>query len=234
MASARTRDRIRKLLALATSPNENEAARAREQADQLMAKHGLSLSDFEEDVIEIVDNVRDALRQRLAIAVTVSRRVTLLCNKNQIAFRGRPRLVESGRTLYQSLIADAAAHCEIGPRDPGRDVWRLCCWQGFVDAVVERLIDDETIKEAPKPNKKRAIEKQEQQQPVADVEPAAVQIERATGDFAQFFAPQFVTQAVTSIRRDAYKAGHMLGMSTAIAPRESVSERLALDQKEHA
>src|SRR5262249_34208445 len=51
----RTVDRIRKLLALATSPNENEAAAAAEKAQALLAEYNLSMAD----VIDTADDDAD-------------------------------------------------------------------------------------------------------------------------------------------------------------------------------
>ena len=41
------KDRIQKLLALSVNPNENEAKAALLKAQELMAKHKLSMADFE-------------------------------------------------------------------------------------------------------------------------------------------------------------------------------------------
>ncbi len=42
-------EKIKKLLALATSPNEHEAALAMEKASELLAKHNLSMADMQND-----------------------------------------------------------------------------------------------------------------------------------------------------------------------------------------
>lgn len=232
-ASAKTRDRIKKLIALSGSPNENEAARAREEADRLMRKHGLSSADFEEDVIEVVDESRSELRQRLAYAVSISRRCTLIVNRLKIAFRGHTKDVTPAANLYRSLTKECVSCCELAHNAPGRDVWRLCYWSGFVDAVVERLMDDEVMEwQAEKvevakaqPNK---IVKRETEEVII---PAKQELEKATDEFAAHFHPEHRKDGVDWLRKDAYAAGGKLGQSVEIAPREKQVAHVMLDSE---
>ncbi len=223
VAPIAVRRRIKKLIALATSPEPEEAESARSEADRLMVKYGLSLADFEDDVVELVDDERDELRQRLAFAVSVSRRCKLVVNKRgQMAFRGRPTLTTDARDLYHALVDDVVANCEIGPRDPGRDTWRICYWIGFVDAVVSRLVDDEArgwmqTAETPRETKEREA--------LAPVAPVQVELARATAEFRSHFAPQHADRGVAWLKSDAYAAGKSCGLATHIEPRQAAPKR---------
>lgn len=233
-ASAKIRDRIRKLIALSSSPEINEAARAREEADRLMAKHGLSMSDFQDDVVEVVDENRNELRQRLALAVSISRRCTEIVNKNKIAFRGHPTNVKSAVKLYVQLVTTVDDNCELGPQAPGRDLHRLCFWKGFVDAIVERLMDDEVFEwqetrkvEFPKP---KSIEKRENEEAVVTT---AIEIEKESSQFSQYFPPAF-KYGVDILKRDAYAAGQVLGIRMEIESRDKIEKRIALTEGEES
>ncbi len=209
------------MIALATSPEPEEAARAREESERLMAQHGLTLSDFEDDVVEIADDRRDDLRQRLAIAVSVSRRCAAISNKRgQIAFRGRPGPAASARELYQGLVAEVAGRCDIGSNDPGRDVWRICYWMGFVDAAIERLIEDEVWKPKVVVAPAQALVHEKPATQIAPVAPVQRELDAATMTFAQHFHPSHAQQGVTDLRGDAYKAGRRHGQTVHIAPRD--------------
>ena len=67
-------DRIRKLLALADSPNENEAAAAAEKAQALMLRYGLSASSGERLAVDehVLNGRVDPWRRMLADAVARS------------------------------------------------------------------------------------------------------------------------------------------------------------------
>lgn len=222
-ASTKTRNLIGKLLRLAQSPEPAEAARAREEAERLMKKHGLTEAEFEEDVIEVADDKRDDLRQRLAYAVGVSRRC--VCNKkHDIRFRGRSSDVASACRLYKALLSAVTSNCEIGPSDPGRDVWRICFWSGFIEVVVDRLIDDEARlwrpqEEQPTPSEVAVMGPPKQ---VSDEQPSvAVELQRAVDDFAQHFDPAHQQRGIAELRKAAREAGKSLGSSVYIEPRES-------------
>ncbi len=208
-----------------SSPNPHEAQRAREEAERLMRKHGFSYSDFEDDEIRVVDDAVDQhtgdLRRRLAIAVSISRRCHVLVNNRtlQIAFQGRPAIVEDASDLYKSLAADVAHNCEIEPNAPGRHTWRICYWMGFVDAVVERLIDDEARSWSPEKKMKEAAP------PPADspqLVGAQAALERATGEFAEHLG-EFANLSVNSTRQEAYERGRNLGSATDIKPRRGTT-----------
>lgn len=232
--SAKTRARIKKLIALATSPEPEEAARAREESERLMSYHGLTLADFEDDVIEPVENLRDdfpppvsmavaRIRERLAIAVGVAYRCTPVSNRRvQVAFRGRPAVARAARDLFQTLVADVVAHCEIGRYEPGRDAWRLCYWMGFVDAVVERLMALEVQVREPAPRSSA---------PATQVAfPAELQeaLDVATENLASTFHPLEAAEGVDAVRNDAYCSGHLRGRAAKIErPDQSPNRALA-------
>ena len=207
-ASPKVLAKVRKLMRLGASPNPHEAERANDEVKRLMEKHGLSLADIEEDVTEVADEVHEPGHLRLAHAIAVSRRCAILVNKkNQLAFRGRSASVRSAREAYQLLARTVSQHCEIGPRDPGRHVWRLCYWSGFVEAVVKRLVEEEI-----KPTTSVALA----QMPTEPVPSLRQQTNNAIHDFAAHFLPEDVQVAIQRLCRDAYENGNSLGRSVTI------------------
>lgn len=209
--------RAKKLLRLTESPNRHEAARAREEAKRVMGKYGITMEDVEEDVIRVADQERDECRQRLSRAVAQSRRCRAIFNRRgHIAFRGRARNADSAKSLYVSLVKEVTAHCEIGPHDPGRIVWRLCFWTSFVNMVVDRLIDAEVRSWTSTP---------EENAPTGDAQPVAEAVPSVVGealaaiqDFAARLDPRDVKTAVEALCRNAHEQGKKLGVVVAIEP----------------
>ncbi len=134
-----------------------------------------------------------------------------------MAFRGRPAPTASARDLYRALIGDVVANCEIGPRDPGRDTWRICYWIGFVDAIVSRLIDDETRGWMQTAETPRDLKERESLTPVT---PVRIELARATEEFRSHFAPQHADRGVSCLKTEAYAAGKSRGLATHIEPRQ--------------
>jgi hypothetical protein len=140
----KVRDKIEKLLRLSSSPNPHEAQRALEEAERLMRKHGLTYADFEKDVIVEVDVPPAQVDVKLARVVGISRRCSAMQKRGGgLAFCGKQEAPSRARALYVHLVAEVSAHCEIGPSDPGRFVWRRYYWGGFIHAVTGRLRDAE-------------------------------------------------------------------------------------------
>ena len=231
-ATPKIRARIKKLLTLATAPanadeaTRNEAHSARTEADRLMYKYGLKAADFEDDALEIIDDQCDDNRLRLARAVGASRRVVTLASKaGQVAYRGRPPAAKSARELYVLLMTTVSRSCEIGPRDPGRVVWRLCYWAGFVDAVCDRLLNNEvqswfrkTMTQAQRKQSPKTFvhvgSEQFSQQFVPT--PAVEEQRHAVAQFAGYFDPSDVRRAIEAVTREAYEGGRRLGTTVGI------------------
>lgn len=68
--SCEVKEKIRKLLALSTSENENESSLALDKAQQLMQKHGISYSD--ENTDSVVHEIIETKRERVNLAQTQS------------------------------------------------------------------------------------------------------------------------------------------------------------------
>ncbi len=138
-------EKVRKLLRLATSPNPHEAASARQNADELMAKHSLSVDDVAEEVFEVIDSQATAERQNLAHIVTAAKNCILIVNKKSpaVAFRGSRKAVEKAKTLYWNLAREAEVHSQMSPEGnpppAAREAWRICWWMGFLGAIADRL-----------------------------------------------------------------------------------------------
>lgn len=216
--------RIKKLLALATSPVEHEAASARDEAERLMRRYGLRAADFEADVIEIIGDECDDNRLRLARAIGASRRVATLASKaGQMAFRGKQRAVSNAAELYRLHVDEVARNCNIGYNDPGRVVWRLCFWAGFVDAVCDRLLNKEmqswfrvTLTHAQRKQTAHVqVGTQEFSQQFVPT-PAIDEQRAAVKQFAGYFNPSDAHYAVERMVQDAYEAGRRFGSNVRI------------------
>lgn len=214
MSSHTERRRVKKLLALSSSPNPHEAEVARHEAELLMAKHGWTVADFDEDIVEVADDRCDQLRQRLARAVGLSRRCKDVYNRRgQIGFQGHPSIVGAARDAYQTLIADVMSHCEMAvkPEDPGHDMWVLYYWLGFIDGVIQRLIDDEARAWQPPAPKSTLAGSELVHKP--DIPALESQLREAIDHFVTRQDPMFAVMAVEMLRADAYMAGRNRGDS---------------------
>lgn len=152
MASDLVLDRVRKLLALATSPNVHEAAAAAARAQRLIAEHRLDQwLAAEADPDPIVDAAdeplevgRRARKWKVALACALAELNGCVAytaargGEERIVLVGRARDRAAVRALWDGLVKRiewlSATH---GPR---RDrAWHEAFRIGAVDAVVERL-----------------------------------------------------------------------------------------------
>lgn len=139
--------RIRKLLALSQSPNQNEAALAAQKAADLLSEYNLSLSDIELSELPIVDEEVDVSylatwRVRLAHVVSRSNycRLLLLPSCRRLIFVGRDHNAKAAREMFLYLSSSIEENCRAYAKKyrPGRtrlDSFRL----GFVRLIQERL-----------------------------------------------------------------------------------------------
>jgi hypothetical protein len=139
-------DRVRKLLGLSQSPNEHEAARAREEALRLMRRHEITEDDVSGEVLEIIEGRADACRRDLALAASLAHEVEIVGNKRgEVAFRGSRSGVGRARECYLALLR-GSDECMNDPRvrgspEPVREAWRAAVWLGYAEAIAERCID---------------------------------------------------------------------------------------------
>lgn len=107
-------DRIQKLLALATSPNENEAAQAAAKACALLMQYNLSLEDVKSaerkaNLIELeeIENHRRKVHWKGNLAVTIAK--ANFCQAwwtgGQITLAGRPHNRAIVKSLYDYLTS---------------------------------------------------------------------------------------------------------------------------------
>lgn len=147
MATDKVIERARKLVNLARSPNPQEAAVAAERAATFMAKHGLTEADIAEEETRVLEERCDPLRRELAKAVGILRGLGVLVNtEGTVLFRGKPRDIGGAAEFYRTLVAmadDCWRDVRVrGSPDPVVSAWRKCAWLGFVDAVIERVIEE--------------------------------------------------------------------------------------------
>lgn len=195
-----------------------------------MAQYHLSLADFEEDRIVVADANSTASKRSLARTIAIYTRCTSLTNRQgEIAFRGKASAADYANKLYYQLSRVATAHGEIGPRDPGRDLWRLYFWNGFIDAVAERfarLDTNMTSAKAPDseaPPKRTKPAAAREQEPVREEVAVSVEneIRQAASNFSVYFYPPDWERAVSHFCRSAYQAGMSSGMDAEFPSRET-------------
>jgi hypothetical protein len=151
-------DRIRKLLALADSPNENEAAAAAEKAQALMLRYGIELATVSASTGErlavdehVVDGRVDPWRRMLADAVARSAGGQIVWapdgysrSLGKIFFYGPAGTVGGMIELYgyleaQLVVISAAAAATRRERRVHGRTWRNSFLLGAVGRLAQRL-----------------------------------------------------------------------------------------------
>lgn len=104
------KDRIRKLLALGTSSNENEAASAMRKAAAMMLEHGISQDQLKEDPEPVVGSyieVRHGWQHNVAQAVGALYGCVPVFTMEMTGFTfvGRPDIIEAAHQTFPWLVA---------------------------------------------------------------------------------------------------------------------------------
>ena len=169
-------DRIRKLLALADSPNENEAVAAAEKAQALMLRYGIELATVAASAGErlavdehVVDGRVDPWRRMLADAVARSAGGQIVWapdgysrGRGKIFFYGPAGAVGGIVELYRYLeaqlvvISAAAAATRRERRVHGR-TWRNSFLLGAVARLAQRLDARRAETTEPKQNSRALV-----------------------------------------------------------------------------
>lgn len=209
--------KIRKLLALAESSNAHEAESARQSAEELMLKHGLTPYDVEEDVLVVLDSERDVFKETLAHALAVKNCCSAIVSKRgNLALRGRRMDAEPLKAIYKRLVRDGATGAVMPPSGypppAAREAWRICWWLGYTGAIVDRLLG------RPKARRGATPAREDLPGPVTEAleafEALAVEIEGAVEDIAQ---------VVERLRQTAHARGQDAGHAAQLgddAPRQ--------------
>src|SRR5450755_1771663 len=145
-------ERIRKLLALADSPNENEAAAAAEKAQALMLRYGIEMASIAASGGEhVLDGKVDRWRRMLAAAVARSAGGQVVWapdgygrGQGKIFFYGPAGMVGGVVGLYryleaQLVVISAAATAGRRERRVHGRTWRNSFLLGAVGRVGQRL-----------------------------------------------------------------------------------------------
>lgn len=148
------KDKIKKLLRLATSPNRNEAEAARTRAEALMEKHGRVT--LEEDVNLAIDEAPDFLRERLARAAALSRGCRAgVSPSGVLCIRGSEGAAKAAARLYCDLYARGRSGAVLTGRAPppvsASRVYAQIFWLVYVDVLEARLSPTEQASQASVP-----------------------------------------------------------------------------------
>lgn len=149
------KDKIRKLLSLAQSPNPEEAASAAQMAQEMMDRHDITLDDVAGKAVEIADEAADAHRLELAKVIATARGCSMVSRRGVTAFGGRKDVARRAQRLYQALAEEAdkrSRHYPNGSPWSIREAWRICFWIGFVQGVAEKLLPRDPMTAAPMPS----------------------------------------------------------------------------------
>jgi hypothetical protein len=153
------KDKLRKVLALTTSPNENEAAAATEHLHRLLTKYNLEMADLElrgvkgkpKPVEGGVDLGKAAWKWKLQLADAIADHfycMSLTDHRTKtVKFVGRPDNVDSLKALYRWLVTQVHDIGTVERRnhfirtnehvDPLR--WQMNFGLGAVGRIAERL-----------------------------------------------------------------------------------------------
>jgi len=134
--------RVRKLLHLASSPNQHEAEVALQRARELMDQHKIAYEDIAEDVTEAVEQWSDGYRCDLVRAIAGATECAALTNKSgELGFRGSKVDVERACEIYRSCAREIQGREVSGPDPSASEAWQICFWMGFMSLLGERLRD---------------------------------------------------------------------------------------------
>jgi hypothetical protein len=144
-------ERIHKLLALADSPNENEAAAAAEKAQALMLRYGIEMATIAASGGErlavdehVLDGKFDPWRRMLAAAVARSAGGRVVRSQRKIFFYGPAGTLGGIVELYryleaQLVVISAAATASRRERRVHGRAWRNSFLLGALGRVGQRL-----------------------------------------------------------------------------------------------
>lgn len=158
--------RLKKVLALAQSPNENEAARAMEKVQEILAEHNLSIADLEDKpVVEINAGTRleEAYPYRRVLASSVAqlyfctyyyevhRKVTASggYNMDKHMFVGAPHNTGVARSMFDYLFktVDRLSKEAADENANGGSKWsymtsfRVACSQRLCARIAKRIAE---------------------------------------------------------------------------------------------
>jgi hypothetical protein len=227
-------DKIRKLLALAESPNEHEAALAAERAQELMLRHGIDMAivaaaadgakSFDVDSAELHGQF-DPWRRYLASAVcdaTGGSYVWMTVPGSRsatIEFFGPAGTAEAVVALYRYLeaqlvtISAQATATRVDKRAHGR-TWRLSFLYGAVNRINARLTE-----------RREAIESTDNAKALVVVKSA---VDRAIED--KHGKLHTTPTSVSDIDSDAYAEGAEAGAVVDLRDRQLASEPAQLGE----
>ena len=153
-------DKIRKLLALAGSPNENEAASASEKAQALLAEHNLSMSDVKSgtekgaDFIINGDTVTNARPWRRSLGATIAKLYfctyffTTVGSDDRHSFVGEKHNIEVARLMFEYLTKtvdrlsrDGSRKVPAHERSGYKTSFRWACSQRLCHRLMDRIRD---------------------------------------------------------------------------------------------
>lgn len=212
--SPKIRLRVENLLRLTSSPNPHEAARAKEEAERVMRKNGLTYADFEKDTIVDVNVPESQCDAVLARVVGISRRCSaMMKRRRQLAFCGKKEAPHRARALYLHFVGeiDGSLEKRAEYHEPGFNVWRRYYWGGFIHSVTARLRDAEVeVWREPPPEFEQGSAVKIGK---IEVEPEVDQAEKDLREFAERLGDG---NSVHIFIKRAYEAGIDFGRKVAI------------------
>lgn len=133
--------RIKKLLALSTSPNENEALSAMQKANDLMAEYSLSQADFAGYIEKSVKSTKRAVEWRSVVANAVERLYATYhyrdCNTGTFVFYGKELDVFMATEMFTYLVKTIDRMAKLNIRKNAKYRYR----QSYRSGIASRLWD---------------------------------------------------------------------------------------------
>jgi hypothetical protein len=135
------KNRVRKLLALSKSNNENEAAAAIEKANYLMAKYKLDDSTVKFENVKVRSTKR-YVRWRAIISNAVSYLYCCYCYKDDSGhyiFTGEPLYVFMASEMYSYLVKTVERIAKKSIRKNAKYLYRQSFKVGMADRIYDRI-----------------------------------------------------------------------------------------------
>lgn len=135
--------RVKKLLALSKSPNENEAALALKKANELMAEHKLDIGQFSEYTRQTVKDTKRLIKWRSILANAMERLYAtyhyVIRDTGQLFFVGEELDAFMAAEMYKYLVKAVLRMTKNNIRKNAKQKFRESYREGLANRLYDRM-----------------------------------------------------------------------------------------------
>ena len=135
--------RVKKLLALSKSPNENEAALALKKANELMAEHKLDIGQFSEYTRQTVKDTKRLIKWRSILANAMERLYAtyhyVIRDTGQLFFVGEDLDAFMAAEMYKYLVKAVLRMTKNNVRKNAKQKFRESYREGLANRLYDRM-----------------------------------------------------------------------------------------------